>query len=279
MRGYNVPLVFVSPSRSAPMDDSSPYLLAETTWQTVRDIDYEVAVLPWGATEAHNRHLPYATDTIQCEYIAAEAGRRAWKEGARPLVLPTVPFGVNTGHLGIGGVIHMRPSTQRAVLADVAESLVAQDLSRLLVLNGHGGNALTSLIREVQADHDGLFIALANWYEIGDQNAYFEVPGDHAGEMETSAMLHIAPDLVRPLDEAGPGTARVFSIDALRSDWAWAEREWRRVTDDTGVGNPQAATAEKGAAYLDEVTGRLAELLVDLGTADRDALYQASSNA
>lgn len=91
-------------------------------------------------------------------------------------------------------------------------------------------------------------------------------------------MLHIAPDLVRPLDEAGPGTARVFSIDALRSDWAWAEREWRRVTDDTGVGDPRAATAEKGAAYLDEVTGRLAELLVDLGAADLDALYQAPAD-
>ncbi len=256
------------------MADAPPYLLAETTWKTVQEIEYEVAVLPWGSTEAHNRHLPYATDTIQCEYIAAEAGRRAWEQGARPLVLPTVPFGVNTGHLGIAGVVHMRPSTQRAVLADVAESLVAQEIPKLLVLNGHGGNALTSLIREVQADHDELFIALANWYEIGDQEAYFEVPGDHAGEMETSAMLHIAPELVRPLDEAGPGTARVFSIDALRSDWAWAEREWRRVTDDTGVGDPQAATAEKGAAYLDEVTGHLAELLVDLADVDPETLYQ-----
>lgn len=256
--------------------DAPPYLLAKTNWQTLRDTDHEVAVLPWGSTEAHNYHLPYATDTIQCDYIAGEAARQAWDDGARVLVLPTVPFGVNTGHLEISGVVNMRPSTQRAVLADVVESLATQEIFKLLVLNGHGGNALKPLIREVNVDYDELFVSLANWYEIGDQEAYFEAPGDHAGEMETSAMLHIAPELVRPLDEAGPGTARVFSIDALRSDWAWAEREWTQVTDDTGVGDPQAASAEKGAAYLGEVTARLAELLVDLAAADLDALYQRS---
>ena len=51
-----------------------PYILAETTWKTVKATDYEVAVLPWGATEAHNYHLPYSTDVVQCDEIAAEAG-------------------------------------------------------------------------------------------------------------------------------------------------------------------------------------------------------------
>src|SRR5439155_148129 len=55
-----------------------PYILAETTWQAVRDTRFEVAVLPWGATEAHNYHLPYATDNIQCDHVAAEAARRTW---------------------------------------------------------------------------------------------------------------------------------------------------------------------------------------------------------
>lgn len=251
-----------------------PYLLAETNWKTVRATDYEVAVLPWGATEAHNYHLPYATDTIQCDHVAAEAAEQAWAEGTRVLVLPTVPFGVDTGHLDIPGVVNMHPSTQAAVLEDVAESLVTQGFRKLVVLNGHGGNTFKPLVREVQTAFDDLFICVAHWFEIGDWGDYFDDLGDHAGEMETSVMLNAAPELVRPLEEAGDGTARVFSIDALRSDWAWAERKWTAVTDDTGVGNPAAASVEKGAAYLEEVTERLAALFTDLAAADPDDLYR-----
>jgi creatinine amidohydrolase len=250
-----------------------PYLLAETTWETVRDTNYEVAVLPWGSTEAHNYHLPYATDTIQCDHIAAESARRAWKRGARSLVLPTVPFGVNTGHLDLTGTINMHTSTQAAVLHDVVSSLRRQGLHKLVVLNGHGGNDFTPLIREVQNDLDDVFLCAARWYEIGDQPAYFTEPGDHAGEMETSVMLHVAPELVRPLSEAGEGRARTFRIEALRADWAWAEREWPRVTDDTGVGDPAEASAEKGEAYLDRVSDAIADLLRDLAAADLDDLY------
>lgn len=250
-----------------------PYLLAETTWETVHALDYEIAVLPWGSTEAHNTHLPYATDTIQCDHIAAEAADRAWENDTRVLVLPTVPFGVNTGHLAVKGAINMHPSTQAAVLRDVAESLVTQGFDRLVILNGHGGNSFKPLVREVQTTVEDLFICVANWFEIGDWADHFDDLGDHAGEMETSVMLNAAPERVRPLDEAGEGAARHFSIDALRSDWAWAERQWTAVTDDTGVGNPRAATVEKGAAYLDEVTAALADLFADLAAADLDDLY------
>ena len=60
-----------------------PYILAESTWKTVDATPYDVAILPWGATEAHNYHLPYATDTIQCDALSAEAARRAWERGAK----------------------------------------------------------------------------------------------------------------------------------------------------------------------------------------------------
>src|SRR4051812_12471447 len=93
-----------------------PYILAETTWKSVRDTAYEVAVLPWGATEAHNYHLPYGTDTIQCDHLAAAAAGKAWETGTRVVVLPTIPFGVQTGQLDIPLCINMNPSTQLAVL-------------------------------------------------------------------------------------------------------------------------------------------------------------------
>src|SRR6478672_12754974 len=90
------PLAFHRRTGEVPLMPTRPYILAESTWKTVDATPYDVAVLPWGATEAHNFHLPYATDNIQCDALAAEAARRAWERGAKVVVLPCVPFGANT---------------------------------------------------------------------------------------------------------------------------------------------------------------------------------------
>src|ERR1051325_11146131 len=117
-----------------------PYILAESTWKTVDATAYEVALLPWGATEAHNYHLPYATDTIQCDHVAARAAEQAWARGARVCVLPTVPFGVQTTQLDIKFCLNMTPSTQAAVLGDLVSALDRQQIRKLVIVNGHGGN-------------------------------------------------------------------------------------------------------------------------------------------
>ena len=249
-----------------------PYILAEANWRTVRATQYDVAILPWGATEAHNYHLPYATDTIQCDHLAAEAARIAWEAGTRVVVLPAVPFGVNTGQLDIRLCLNMNPSTQAAVLADIVASLEAQGIFRLVLFNGHGGNDFRQMIRELQPLTE-VFICTINWYQIVNPREYFSEAGDHAGELETSVMMHVAPDLVAPLEEAGDGHARRFRISGLREGWAWAPRRWTSVTDDTGVGNPAAATAEKGARYAAVVTERIASFLGDLARADLADLY------
>lgn len=250
-----------------------PYLLNELNWKSVRETRYEVAVLPWGATEAHNYHLPYSTDNVETEKIAALAAGKAWERGAKVVVLPVVPFGVNTGQLDIPLCINMNPSTQPLVLRDVASALASQGVKKLVILNGHGGNDFRQMIRELQPQVP-MFLCQANWYQAVDPKQFFSDLGDHAGELETSVMLHLAPELVRPLHEAGPGRALRFKISALREGWAWAPRNWRQVTDDTGVGNPAAATAEKGRKYVDAVTEKLATFLVDLAKADTGAMYE-----
>jgi creatinine amidohydrolase len=251
---------------------SRPYILSELTWKTVRETKYEVALLPWGATEAHNFHLPYATDNIETEAVAASAAERAWKSGAKVVVLPIVPFGVQTGQLDIPLCINMNPSTQLLVLRDVASSLAGQGIKKLVLLNGHGGNEFRQMIRELQAQMS-LFLCHVNWYRVLDLKPYFSDLGDHAGEMETSVMQHVAPELVRPLSEAGSGKARQFKIAAFREGWAWAPRQWTQVTDDTGVGNPAASTAEKGKRYLEAVAEKVGAFLIDLAKADITNLY------
>ena len=250
-----------------------PYILSETTWKTVKDTQYEVAILPWGATEAHNYHLPYGTDTIQCDRIAAEAARLAWQRGARVVVLPTVPFGVNTGQLDIELCLNMNPSTQAALLGDLAHALGGQGIRKLVVLNGHGANDFRQMIRELQP-HAEIFLCTVNWYSIVDPRSHFEDLGDHAGEMETSVMLALASELVLPLSEAGAGTERRSRLRALRERWAWAPRRWTQVSADTGIGDPRRATPEKGRRYVDEVARKIADFLVELAEADLEEMYE-----
>ena len=251
-----------------------PYIIGETTWKTVESTPYDVIVLPWGATEAHNYHLPYATDTIQCDYIAAKSAERAWLEGAYVGVLPTIPFGVNTGQLDIKLDINMYPSTQAAVLHDVVDSLWRQDIAKLVVLNGHGGNNFKQMLRELQVAFPEVFLCTLDWYGIIPWDSYFDDLGDHAGELETSVMMHICPELVLPLEEAGTGEQRQFKIAALRERWAWAQREWSEASNDTGIGNPQNATSEKGHQYLEAVIEKIASFLIDLARADLNDLYE-----
>ncbi|HEX8831703.1 MAG TPA: creatininase family protein [Longimicrobium sp.] len=240
-----------------------PYILAETSWKAVRQTRYDVAVLPWGATEAHNHHLPYSTDVIQADAVAAEAARIAWEAGARPIVLPAIPFGVQTGQRDIPLCINLNPSTQAAVLSDVVETVAGAGIERLLLLNAHGGNDFRAIIRELQP-RTGVFLSTINWWNCVDPRPFFSAPGDHAGELETAVTMHLSPDLVLPLSEAGDGAERKANVAGLREGWAWAPRPWTRISADTGVGDPRAATIEKGAAFFGAVTERVGGFLVEL---------------
>src|SRR5215831_6106239 len=250
-----------------------PYILAETTWKTVDATPYDVAILPWGATEAHNYHLPYGTDTVQAVEVAGRAAAAAWERGARIVVLPAVPFGVNTTQLDIKLCLNMNPSTQAALLADLVASLDGQGVHKLVIVNGHGGNDFRQMIRELQPK-TRVFLSMINWWSCVDASAFIEEAGDHAGEAETAAMMHLAPDTVRPLPEAGPGRARKSRLRGVREGWAWAPRRWTQVTADTGIGNPSKSTAEKGEAYVAAAVEQIAEFLVELAAVSLDDLYE-----
>lgn len=250
-----------------------PYILAENHWRTVEDTKYEVAVLPWGATEAHNYHLPYGTDIIEATEVAAEAARIAWEAGTKITVLPCIPFGVNTGQFDVKLDINMNPSTQLAILHDIIEVLNRQGIYKLIILNSHGGNDFKTMIRELGLRFPNMFLCSCNWYQSVDQKNFFENKDDHAGEMETSVVMHLAPSLVRPLAEAGDGAAKKFRMAGIREGWAWAERKWLQVTKDTGVGDPRKATPEKGSKFFKAVTEKVAQFFKEVADADRNDLY------
>jgi creatinine amidohydrolase len=250
-----------------------PQILAEAPYRDLRLAEYQIAVLPWAATEPHNLHLPYGTDIIETDRIGREAVRLACAGGARTILLPTIPFGVNTGQLSIPLTVNMNPSTQMAVLEDVVTSLEHHRIPRLVILNGHGGNDFRQMIRELSLRHT-TFLATVNWYRSVPLKDFFDVPGDHADEMETSLMMFLAPDLVLPLTEAGKGKEHRMTVSAFREGWAWTPRDWMQVTDDTGTGDPSAATAAKGARYFAAVTSKVAGFLLELARTEKADMYE-----
>ncbi|MBS1950543.1 MAG: Creatinine amidohydrolase [Cytophagales bacterium] len=250
-----------------------PYILTETNWKAVKKTQVDVAVLPWGACEAHNYHLPYGTDIIEAEQIAAEAARQAYEQEAKIIVLPPVPFGVNTGQHDVLLDMNMNPSTQFVVLRDVIETLHRQAIYKLIILNSHGGNDFKWMIRELGLKFPKMFLASCDWFKMSDQKDFFENKDDHAGEMETSLMMYLRPDLVLPLSEAGDGAAKKFKYPAIREGWAWAERQWTKVTESTGVGDPRKASAEKGEKYFRSVTKKVSQFFIEVAQTKNSEHY------
>lgn len=251
-----------------------PYILAETNWAALKGAAFELAVLPWGATEAHNYHLPYGTDIIEADEIAAEAARLAWERGAKLIVLPTVPFGVNTGQSDILLDINLNPSTQFAILGDIAEVLNRQGIYKLLIFNSHGGNDFKPLLRELGLKFPKMFLCATDWFRSLDRRQFFAAPGDHAEEMETSLLLYLKPELVLPKEKWGSGKEKKNKIKAFSEGWAWAERPWSKISEDTGVGNPMEATREKGEKFFQAVAAKMADLFYDISKADIENLYE-----
>jgi len=245
------------------------YVLHEANYRQLLDRRPEVAVLPWGATEAHNYHLPHGTDVIEATELAERAAALADARGAKVVVLPTIPFGNNAQQLDQVATVSIRTSTAAAILDDVCHSLVKQGIDRLVVLNAHGGNDFKPLVRDAQERHR-MLIVVANFFQMCPQllAQVFDEPGDHAGEMETSFLLHVRPQWVS-MEQAGEGTRAPFAVEGLDQSGVWTPRPWSASHPDTGSGNPAKASAEKGRKYVDAVAEAIAKVVVGLSNAQK----------
>jgi creatinine amidohydrolase len=182
------------------------------------------------------------------------------------MILPPIPLGAqNPGQKELPFCIHTRYETQRMVLIDIVDSLHLQGISLLILLNGHGGNNFKPMVRDLAFDYPDMTIVCVDWMNIEPQMNHFEIFDDHAGEMETSVMMHYHPELVR-LERAGTGASTPFNIEGLNKKIGWAPRQWDKTSQDPGVGDPRKATAEKGKRYAEAITDKIAKLMNDLVT-------------
>jgi creatinine amidohydrolase len=139
-----------------------------------------------------------------------------------------------------------------------------------VLLNGHGGNELKPLTRELH-HRTGVFLCVCDWYRVAADlyPRLFQQPGEHADEMETSLGLAFFPELLRP-ELADAGAARPSRFEAINRGWVSITRPWHLVTTNTGIGNPAAASAEKGHRLMEVLVDRLGKFFVELAAAPMD---------
>ncbi len=254
-----------------------PWLLSEINYGFVKANPYQVAVLPMGATEPHNLHLPYGTDAFEGEGIASRACELAWQRGAKAVMLPTMPYGTETNMMEFPLAMNLNPSTLTRVISDIVDSLAKHKVFKLVLLNSHGGNDFKPVLREL-TDKTPVKLFLCEWYrgmsaDIGKE--VFENPDDHAGEMETSLIQFLKPHLVATDPATGQITADSGAVaksrfDAVSKGWVSITRPWHLLTTNSGSGNPHQASAEKGRVFFERVAERLASFLVELSASPVD---------
>jgi creatinine amidohydrolase len=254
------------------MPTKQPWRLAEVTLKDVRKFNYQAAVLPFGATEPHNLHLPYATDNIEVSEVCDRACGFAWKKGGRVALLPTVPYGCDQNMLSFPMTISVNQEQLDGIIESVAKSLERHGVTKLVVVNGHGGNNFQGGIRTIYQRVPSVFICVVNWYQAAAADggkAIFEHPGDHADEMETSMIQAITPHLV-DMSAADDGAVLPSRFEGANKGWIWYPRPWERLTTNSGVGYPKKASPEKGRKFLKLAEERMGQFFVELAKSPRD---------
>jgi creatinine amidohydrolase len=251
-----------------------PWRLDELTYGHVKvNLPFQIALLPFGATEPHNLHLPYGTDTFQVEVIADMACALAHQEGGRVLQLPALPYGTETNQMKFPLAMNLNPSTMARVITDLVASLEAHGILRCVLLNGHGGNDLKWVLRELYGATP-VHLFLCNWYKIASDvyATIFREKDDHAGEMETSMGLAHFAGLVE-LAAADPGAVKPSRFEAVNRGWVEITRPWHLLTTNSGAGDPRAATADKGRELTKLVAERIGRFLIELAASPLDESF------
>lgn len=254
-----------------------PWLLAELSYGTVKATDIQVAVLPLGATEPHNLHLPYGTDVFEATMIGEQLCQAAYTRGAKVVLLPTIPFGVETNMREFPLAINVNPETLNQFVRDVVLSLRNSGIEKIVLLNSHGGNEFKPLLRQLAGE--GIQVFLIDWFRVLTDiyDTIFSQREDHAGEMETSFALAYFPHLVQRNADgslaADAGATRQTMFDAVNNGWVSITRPWHLLTTNSGAGNPHAATADKGRQCMALLVERLSGFLVELSASNIDGQF------
>ncbi|MCD6514757.1 MAG: creatininase family protein [Candidatus Odinarchaeota archaeon] len=233
-----------------------------------------IVVLPVGSVEQHGPHLPLLTDSIIASELITKA-KEIVKDEINVIVLPILTYGCSYEHMDFPGTITLRLKTFLSVIEDIISSLSAFGVRKIAIANAHGGNAaiLRSTVFEFSKKHN-VFITIIELYKICNEafskyRESMEIGAFHAGEMETSLILHISPSSVKtdniqkgiPIKFFNKDSA--FYIEKPRGigGFSWSSK---MVSPIGVIGDPTLANKEKGKKIFDDAVNMLADILREL---------------
>lgn len=248
-------------------------------WRADGSIAHTVAVLPLGATEQHGPHLPLCVDTTLVDGVV-QASLAHLDPAQRTLFLPTQAVGFSPEHLDFGGTLSLKAETVIRLWTEIGECVAASGVKKLVFFNAHGGQvALMDVVGRDLRQRLGMLVYSVNWYGLPlldaqgqDVNALFSAHehrfGIHAGEIETSMMLALAPQqvdmgLAENFASTSEQRARDYAIlgNGRSAKLSWAMQDYNAAG---AVGNAAAATAEKGQAVVEAAGRALATMLAEV---------------
>ena len=234
-----------------------------------------VAVLPVAAVEQHGPHLPLSVDATLLQGVL-DAALPLLPADLPVLLLPPMSLGLSIEHRSYAGTLTLSPATLLALWTEVGECVARTGIKKLLIFNGHGGNvgAMDIVARELR-QRCGLLVYGSSWFSLplpDAVNAQFSAHehrfGIHGGEIETSMMLHLAPETVhmehaRDWRSTSQDRAERFGLlgNGKSAKMGWAMEDYQSAG---AVGNAAAASADKGQAVVQAAGQALAQLLAEL---------------
>ena len=272
------------------MVNATPHL--PRYWSELRSNDFAridpgatVAVLPVAAVEQHGPHLPLNVDTALVDGVIAAALPHLPTD-APVLVLPTQQVGLSPEHERFAGTLTLSPATLIALWTELGACVARAGVRKLLLFNSHGGqvSVMDIVARELRARH-GLLVYSASWYSLPQPDAVQALfpPeehrfGIHAGDVETSMMLALRPDLVdmaqaQHFHSSSQDRAAHYPIlgNGRSAKLGWQMQDYN---PQGAVGNAAAATAGKGQAVIGAAAQQLALLLQEMVRLPLSTLYQ-----
>jgi creatinine amidohydrolase len=248
-----------------------------------------IAILPVAATEQHGPHLPLNVDSALVDGVVAASLAHIGAD-VPALFLPTQTIGLSPEHAAFAGTLTLKAGTTIRLWTELAESVAAAGVRKLVLLNSHGGQVglMDVVARDLRA-RLGMLVYSVNWFGLPlvgpqgeDVNALFSAHehrfGIHAGEIETSMMLALAPErvdmaLAQNFASISEERARSYPIlgNGKSAKLGWQMQDYNAAG---AVGNAAAATAEKGRAVLDAAGRALAQMLAELHHLPLDTLVQ-----
>jgi len=254
------------------------HLLGELTWpeaeRRLREVD--VALLPVGAIEQHGLHLPLDTDAFDADHMARRVAEAC--SDPKPLVLPLIPYGVSYHHDDFPGTISVGNEALSKMVYDVGMSCARHGITKLVIVNGHGGNTPTLQFAAQLINRNANIFTAVDTGETSDVDLaeLCETPNDvHAGEIETSTALAVRPDLVR-MDRAErfvPDFSNQYLDFSARRSVEWYARTLK-ISPNGVLGDPTLASAEKGRRMWKIMVANLVELVEELKRLTLDEIYE-----